>query len=484
MLRSILRFLLQIAVLAVIVRALVKYTTLDDKVIAFFRANSSLDNPPTPITGHVNTGVVSQHRACTTPWGETILDGTYIIAYESTESCNFEKRYCYDGHLEGSFSANHCNSPVAGHNTTPTINAPVVNTVSYGYVEGMTVHTTDYDGPDRAPTANVTVIRSWNDNKTNPLTVYENNNPYRGVKTWNYKNLDLSQRGCTTPWGSFIDHGDRVIAYASPYPARPGASCTYERRTCFQGRLGGSYAYSHCSIANNNNIYNNNGGDNYRWPTLPPIYPSQGSSGKSCTTPRGTKIANGSSVVAYASNSYPCYSQLRTCTNGKLAGSYQYKSCNNTQPGCHGDSCGYNDDDCHDGTCGGNNYPNKSCSLPWGGSIPHGAKIEAYQNPTAPCYKQIRTCSNGKLSGNFGYASCQPTTTPPQAGTDTYSSWSAAGQFEGNIDSKDTCNSNATASYLCGTESSQSCIDYAKISCTSFSPMICTYQKRSVQCVK
>lgn len=497
MFRSLIKFILQVAILIFVVRVLVKYTTLDDKIIAFFRANSSLNQPATPgTTGtYVPPVIVSQHRDCRTPWGETLQDGTYIIAYESTDSCNFEKRYCDDGQLRGSFSANHCSSPIAGSmsNSAPTATVTTVNTVTYGYVEGVSVHNADYDGPDRAPSSNLRVITSWNDEKRNPLSESMNDSTYNGVKPWTYTNYDLTQKGCTTPWGSHIDHADRVIAYASSKPARPGASCTYERRTCFQGRLGGSYVYSKCAGADNNNIYNNNGGDNYRWPTSQPIYPSQViTPNYSCITPWGTRIANGDSVLAYkasyVSNGYSCQGQYRTCNHGRLSGSYQYKSCTEQQSngGCHGGSCGNTSHDCHDDdSCGGTTHPTySSCALPRGGSISHGQQIEAYQNPVAPCYKQIRSCNNGKLSGSFGYSSCTPGTTTPPSAVDTYGSWSPAGQYEGNIDSQDSCNNNATVSYVCGTASTHSCTDYQKLSCASFSPMICDYQKRSVSCVK
>lgn len=39
----------------------------------------------------------------------------------------------------------------------------------------------------------------------------------------------------------------------------------------------------------------------------------------------------------------------------------------------------------------------KSCSLPWGGTIAHGAQATAYQSPTAThpatCVSQARTCN-------------------------------------------------------------------------------------------
>src|SRR5688572_22735883 len=54
--------------------------------------------------------------------------------------------------------------------------------------------------------------------------------------------------------------------------------------------------------------------------------------------------------------------------------------------------------------------PPASCSLPWGGSIVHGASVTAYQASTVPygssCVSQTRSCSNGSLSGSYQYQSC------------------------------------------------------------------------------
>ncbi len=363
----------------------------------------------------------------------------------------------------------------------------------------------------------VTIINSWNNTKGNPTTISANDSNYK--KPTAYKNYDLTQHGCTTPWGSYIDSSEWVIAYKSPKPAYAGASCTYERRTCFQGTLGGSYIYPTCTLANNNTIYNNYGQDYY--------YPTSVTN-RSCITPWGQSVRNGSRVYAYrssySSSSYGCQGEYRTCRNGYLDGSYQYSSCNNYDNGCHYGNCGGNDygrscslpwggsiadgssvtaynnssapcsserRTCRNGYLEGsyqysscNNTPTySSCSLPWGGSIQNGQTVEAYQNSSAPCYKEVRTCYNGSLGGSFQYASCNPGTNPT-GGSDTYGSWQSAGDKEGNVDSLDTCNSNATSPYTCGSESSNSCTDYQKINCTSFSPMICSYQTRAVSCVK
>jgi len=57
-----------------------------------------------------------------------------------------------------------------------------------------------------------------------------------------------------------------------------------------------------------------------------PVY-----SGKSCASPWGTSISDNNSIIAYrtqrASTDNQCYSEIRTCQDGKLWGSFIYKTC-------------------------------------------------------------------------------------------------------------------------------------------------------------
>jgi len=52
------------------------------------------------------------------------------------------------------------------------------------------------------------------------------------------------------------------------------------------------------------------------------------------------------------------------------------------------------------------------CALPWGGTIAHGQSVVAFQASTitcpsaAACNSQVRSCSNGTLSGSFTRQSC------------------------------------------------------------------------------
>lgn len=104
-----------------------------------------------------------------------------------------------------------------------------------------------------------------------------------------------------------------------------------------------------------------------------------------CTLPWGGTIASGASATAYASDwvqyGGSCAAQTRACNNGTLSGSYNYSSCSPLS--------------------------GASCSLPWGGSIADGSSVEAYQAETSSnCSSQVRSCSDGYLSGSYQYFSC------------------------------------------------------------------------------
>jgi hypothetical protein len=117
----------------------------------------------------------------------------------------------------------------------------------------------------------------------------------------------------------------------------------------------------------------------------------------SCSLPWGGSISHGTSITASQAATVPygqsCVSQTRTCTNGTLSGSYQYQTCNS--------DCTFN-------------------SSP----VAHGASVTAYQSAVAPegqacsSISQVRSCSNGTLSGSYANAACTASCTP---------SWSCTG---------------------------------------------------------
>lgn len=108
----------------------------------------------------------------------------------------------------------------------------------------------------------------------------------------------------------------------------------------------------------------------------------------------GSPVANGSAVLAYDSNSVPaggtCVSQTRQCSNGILSGNFTHANCS-VAPS------------------------NNSCTFN-GQPIPHGQSVDAYLDSVGPngdtCQKETRLCNNGILSGSYTFATCDDSGNP------------------------------------------------------------------------
>lgn len=174
------------------------------------------------------------------------------------------------------------------------------------------------------------------------------------------RNFEIKIVGsCPLPWGGTLDFGNTVTAYAAPQTAC-GEYCVSETRICENGVLSGSYTNQNC----------------VEGPCAP------------CTLPWGENIADSDSVIAYAdaqvSCGTECVSETRICKNGSLSGSFTNKDCSVA--------------------------PCTFCILPWGGVLENSQSIEAFQEPSVacntPCKKELRTCTNGVLSGTYTNPAC------------------------------------------------------------------------------
>lgn len=99
-------------------------------------------------------------------------------------------------------------------------------------------------------------------------------------------------------------------------------------------------------------------------------------------------------VTAYSSATVPynltCESELRTCTSGVLSGTFSAPTCEVLTPA--------------------------SCAGPaWAGTVAHNANITAYPSSAVAfggvCTQEVRTCTDGVLSGTATAQSCE--VTPP-----------------------------------------------------------------------
>lgn len=222
---------------------------------------------------------------------------------------------------------------------------------------------------------------------------------------------------CTTPWGAAVPDGDTITAYQNdlvPY----GEVCNSEARTCTAGTLSGGFTHQACTVEAPN----------------------------ACTLPWGAPLTHGSSITAYQAASVPfgetCANETRTCVNSVLDGSFGFQSCNVEAPGScdlpwggtlehsqtttayqaasvpFGSTCTSENRACTNGSLSGSygfqvcavGAP-ASCALPWGGTLDHGQTATAYQAASVPfgstCTSQTRTCTNGSLSGTYGSQVCE-----------------------------------------------------------------------------
>lgn len=269
--------------------------------------------------------------------GQTIASGGSVGAYLSSsvsygELCSVEIRYCVDGTLSGSNQYASCavnepasclfNGQTIAHGQT--LNAFLNSSVGYGDSCQIEVRTC-------------------------------NNGVLSGVNQ--YASCVVDEPASCLFNGVTVAHGATVTAYLSSNAAA-GELCDAEERVCENGHLGGSYAFASCSI----------------------------DQPASCLF-NGETVASGASVIAFKSSRVEfggaCNSEVRKCSDGVLSGSAAYASCQADSPA----ACLFN-----------------------GQTIAHGQTVIGYQSGTVlgevQCSSEVKTCTNGGLSGSFTYSSC------------------------------------------------------------------------------
>ena len=164
--------------------------------------------------------------------------------------------------------------------------------------------------------------------------------------------------GACTFNGQPVAAGASVEAYATS-TVPEGSQCTAETRTCESGVLSGTAPFALCTVG-----------------------------GPAACLFNGQTIADGVNVTAYEMDApaqgQQCVSEVRTCSNGVLSGSFGFAMCTGAPlltP------CTFN-----------------------GQSVASGASVKAYQAASASltqtCTAEDRVCTNGTLSGSFTFASC------------------------------------------------------------------------------
>jgi hypothetical protein len=169
------------------------------------------------------------NASCIAPWGAVVPSGTGVTAWLAPvvpfgSTCDPQTRNCNNGTLSGSYQHQSC-----------VVSPPANCTAPWGSFVGHATSVTAYQS---STVPNGQSCRS----ETRPC--------WNGNLSGSYQNRTCSvlPANCTTPWGTSVQHGGSVTAYASP-TGPYGGSCTAQTRTCNDGTLSGSYTYQSCSVA-------------------------------------------------------------------------------------------------------------------------------------------------------------------------------------------------------------------------------------------
>jgi len=224
--------------------------------------------------------------------------------------------------------------------------------------------------------------------------------------------IDCTTQDCEESKSCILDdkeilNGDSFLAFQNS----EDTACISETRTCNSGVLSGTYTHLSCEDVVGTKV------------------------GQPCSF-NNVLLQDGKHVLAYlnssAASSSQCVSEIRTCNDGVLSGSYNFASCGVQKKHClfngkslaHGKSvtaynlvvggiCEKEVRVCNDGsltgsfnhlTCDNNN---RQCTFN-GKSLNDGEKIKAFKNDVekTTCIEQWRTCKDGMLSGTYDFSSC------------------------------------------------------------------------------
>ena len=303
---------------------------------------------------------VPSNRSCVGPDGSTLTSGSSRIYYNQSNppSCTdpaiFQRRTCTDGTLSGSDDYRYTNCT---HNSCYFISNAGTITIPDG--TNRTVYNTSSAVNCLATTTSRTL--ACNNGSLTGLSSGES-------VTFTYGNC--SNTGCIGPDGYNISSGSSRRYYNQPNPSSCTDPSLYQNRSCTNGVLSGSNDYRYTNCAHNSCYFTSDTG--------------------TIVIPSGTSrtVYNTSSAVNCSATTT---SRTISCNNGSLSGlnssetfTFRYGNCSNT-----------------------------GCTGPDGYNIPSGTSRRYYnqQNPsscTDPSLYQNRSCANGVLSGSddYRYTNC------------------------------------------------------------------------------
>lgn len=377
-------------------------------------------------------GAASSSCPCNLPWGGTIQHGQTVTTYSTSSvacgsTCQSETRTCNNGTLSGTYTSQSCTVDTCS-TCTPCVTYAGKEDIEFSnqFPNAATRSCWDYTHPDCRVEQDLPMCDGGGPMPTPPA----------GWAVCGMTNTCCSTAQPTQP-NPFIaincttaTTGPVGCNYGSYYAGVCDDSACASAGTCAAGQchyqgLCGNFCLNELDTVTDPDACGTylcqTGGVMQFTPTTPPgrspqICPlvcelgtgggggsSSGSStssssssggGASCTLPWGGTMASGLSTSAYQSSSVACgsscVSELRNCTNGTLSGSYTNQSCSAA-------------------IC----PPAAACNLPWGGTLASGGTVTAFQSSAVggcgSCTSQVRTCTNGVLSGTYTYPTCTVT---------------------------------------------------------------------------
>jgi len=325
---------------------------------------------------------------------QVVASGSSVVAYNNSsvpagQTCTSEVRTCISGNLTGSYNYASCSVQAGasclfngqtiadGQSVTAYTNSSVpfgdscaseVRTCNNGVLSGSNQYAScQVDQPASCLFNGVTIPSGSSVPAYLTSSVSFGNScqlEYRtcdnGVLSGSnqYASCNVDAPASCLFNGQTVAHGENVTAFLTA-SVDFGGTCSSEVRTCNNGVLSGSNQYASCTV----------------------------NQPASCIF-NGQTLANGQTVTAFESSSVAygqmCNAETRVCDNGHLSGSFSYGSCDAGQPA----SCLFN-----------------------GQTIPSGATVTAYASSSvaagSSCQSEVRTCTNGILSGSNQFATCE-----------------------------------------------------------------------------
>lgn len=358
-------------------------------------------------------------QSCHTPRWDIISNNWIILAYQSSIEdnnwlCYSEIRVCKNGKLSGSFKYKVCSH--SSQWKIITSDGSIQETIEWSrnstqqFINLIWVYDKinaipdTYIQPTRNKNNNITTIEKISSqsmsNGSSPQYIPQRIDTLdqfhiREIKTNEWKK-------CLTPRWQTINHGQYTYAYNTSKSSDTTA-CISEIRGCVDWKLSGTFTHKSCTIQSSEYkaiITNESFTQNkiviasdipYINPIQQAVYDTVDYNllpwPKYCVTPRWQTLQHNQSVKTYqapsSTSSTFCTSELRTCNNWSLWGSFSYQSCTEVP---------------------------KQCITPRWQIIQHNQSVKAYRLPTSTsnsfCDSEIRVCSNGMLWGSYTYTSC------------------------------------------------------------------------------